>query len=83
MPYRNFRGARRRWGRVSKGKKEVVRRQGDKRIYNGTTHEIGVIFAEDEVSSVLIYRITGVKVADKRGAEKTRDIGVVHSICCL
>jgi hypothetical protein len=61
----------------------VVRRQGDKRVYNGTTHEIGVIFAEDEVSSVLIYRITDVKVADKRGTEKTGDIGVIHSICCL
>lgn len=50
------------------------------RIYNGTTHEIRVIFAQYELPRILIYGIADVQVAEKGCTQKTWDIGIVHSV---
>jgi hypothetical protein len=55
----------------------------DERVDDGTTHEIRIIFAEDEVSSILIYSIADIEVPYERRAEERGDIGVIHSIRCL
>lgn len=52
------------------------------RIDDRATHEVWVIFAEDELARVLIDMIGNVKEAEEWSAEQTRDIGVVHEITC-
>jgi len=64
-------------GKGRKGKWE-----GEVRVYDGTAHEIGVIFAEDEFSRVLIDGIANVEVAEEGGTEETWDVGVIHAVHC-
>ena len=54
----------------------------DLRVDDKSTHEIGVVLAEDVFSCVLIDGIADVEVADERCAEKTGDVCIVHAICC-
>ena len=54
--------------------------QGIVRVDDGTTHKIGVIFAENQLSCVLIHVIVLVEVAEKGGAEQRGDIGIVHYV---
>ena len=53
------------------------------RIDDRTAHEVRVVFAEDELAGVLVNTVRHIKVAKKRGAEQTGDIGVVHEIACV
>lgn len=63
--------------RKKMGAKEILR------VNNRTAHEIGVVFAEDEFSCVLVHRIGDVEVTEEWCTEKTGDIGIIHSIRCL
>jgi len=54
----------------------------DKRVYDWPTHVIGIIFAEDEASCVLIHGVCDVQVAYEWRAEEGGDVCVVHSVRC-
>jgi hypothetical protein len=62
---------------VGKLKRGEVR---DERVDDGATHEVGVVFAKNELSGVLVNLVACIKVAEERGAEQTGDVGVVHDV---